>query len=355
MHAVYLGVVKHFTLLWYDPSQKGKMFRLNAEKEKIIDRLLLQIKPPKRVSRTPRSIITYGKIFKAQEWSMWLLYYSPIVLLNVLDKQVYEHWLLLVNGVAALVANTVNMESSNKANECLAQFVSSIPKIYGESHCSYNSHLLTHLSRFSQLLGPLQYFTMTPFENFNMYMVNCVKSSNCVLSQVAKKFARKFVEESCELKVETEDYKKTRLSVWGDYRAHTINIPLTDMYTNLLNQKNLEPWEFASKLNLKNASLYSSFYNKSQKRISYVYETAENVSFEAHFFAFAQSVAQIFVVGKKLHTYVNPLFPPHIKTVSVKEYSIINVNLLKNVCLKLECETETYILQFLNSIDNYNE
>jgi len=163
---------------------------------------------------------------------MWLLYYSPIVLPSLLNSEVFEHWLLLVRGISLLLHNVVVESDLNDSNHMLNQFVNLIPKIYGESHCSYNCHLLTHFPRFCKQLGPLQWFSMAPFETFNNFLIKSVKSSNCVTSQVAKKFLRKHIAD-CS-KVEYSDGfigQKSKLPYWDKWIAHiAAHVDVSDLY-----------------------------------------------------------------------------------------------------------------------------
>jgi hypothetical protein len=58
-----------------------------------IDQVLLSIKPPNEIRRTPRSIAKFLYVLKASEHRNWLLFYSPIALKGILSGTYYKHWL----------------------------------------------------------------------------------------------------------------------------------------------------------------------------------------------------------------------------------------------------------------------
>ena len=49
---------------------------------------------PTAYGRAVRDIYNHHSSFKAEEWSGWLLYYSPILLRGRLRAELYESWLL---------------------------------------------------------------------------------------------------------------------------------------------------------------------------------------------------------------------------------------------------------------------
>lgn len=97
MHSVLLGVVKTVVSWWMDGKSKDRSFYIgNDTKIKQIGTLLLSIKPPSEITRTPRSLFD-RKLWKASEWKNFLLYYSFLCLQSVnLPKKYLDHWFLLV-------------------------------------------------------------------------------------------------------------------------------------------------------------------------------------------------------------------------------------------------------------------
>lgn len=85
MHSVLLGVTRSITSLWCNPENHQSPWYLGRSIPQI-DKLLLKIKPPSNVSRTPRSI-KERRYWKAHEWLMWLLYYSISILKGILPER----------------------------------------------------------------------------------------------------------------------------------------------------------------------------------------------------------------------------------------------------------------------------
>lgn len=80
MHCVLLGVVKTMVDWWVDGANKDQPFYIGQpSKISQIDKMLLSIKPPSEITRTPRSL-NDRKLWKASEWKHYLLYYSLICL-----------------------------------------------------------------------------------------------------------------------------------------------------------------------------------------------------------------------------------------------------------------------------------
>ena len=150
MHCVYLGVVKQLILCWGNISTN---YHWSINEKSIIDTHLLQIKPPNRVSRNPRSP-ALSKLYKAHKWSMWFFYYSIIILKNILPDDLFEHWLHLVCGVA-LISKPFTEDHLNIASGELNTFSRNMEAHYGPNNCTYNTHLLLHLSYFASRFGPL--------------------------------------------------------------------------------------------------------------------------------------------------------------------------------------------------------
>ena len=132
-----------------------------------IDNLLLQQRPPQEFSRPPRSISKHIKFWKASEFRSWLLYYSLPILLNFLPSLYWHHYALLVCAIHILLKDSIS-QSSLEAAECmLADFHNLLPELYGERSCTANAHLLTHLTKYVRLWGPLWTHSAFGFESKN--------------------------------------------------------------------------------------------------------------------------------------------------------------------------------------------
>jgi hypothetical protein len=140
MHCLLLGVVYQFLDLWLNAV--GKAYYI--KKASFIDEILLNIFPPNEIRRTPRSVEQLS-LWKASELRNWLLFYSPVVLYFLLPSKYYQHWLLLVNAFRILLKKEVSQSEIQNVKILIHKFISEIPHLYGEEHCTYNVHVLQHI------------------------------------------------------------------------------------------------------------------------------------------------------------------------------------------------------------------
>lgn len=66
MHCVYLGVVKQLVGLWFNSKHSGQRWYCGNRVE-VVDKRLLEIKPPSVITRIPRSIQHHVKFWKGNQ------------------------------------------------------------------------------------------------------------------------------------------------------------------------------------------------------------------------------------------------------------------------------------------------
>lgn len=71
------------------------------------------------------------------------------------------------------------------SEEMLKDYYKLLPELYGINSCTLNAHLLTHLSTFVRLWGPLWMYSLFPFENMNGYLVSMIHSKYKVAEQLS--------------------------------------------------------------------------------------------------------------------------------------------------------------------------
>lgn len=151
MHCVLLGATRQLACLFVESS--GSIYSLNAQDIRRLDMRIQNMKLPHEATRTLRTT-DHISFWKASEWRIFLLT-SPALLKNILNPQVYKHWLLFVNGITLLLGRNITKDDVTKADNCLKRFVSGVKDIYGVSEQSYNIHLLLHLPATVRAWGPL--------------------------------------------------------------------------------------------------------------------------------------------------------------------------------------------------------
>lgn len=161
MHCVLLGVTRQLASLFVESS--GFLYSLNAKNIRKLDTRIKDLKLPHEATRKLRTTKDIP-FWKASEWRIFLLT-SPALLKNILNPNVYKHWLLFVNGITLLLGTNISADDIIKADSCLKRFVSGVTDIYGLSEQSYNIHLLLHLPATVKAWGPLWANSCFTFED----------------------------------------------------------------------------------------------------------------------------------------------------------------------------------------------
>ncbi|KAF0682496.1 Uncharacterized protein FWK35_00038597, partial [Aphis craccivora] len=184
MHLVCLGVVKKLFKLW---TADRLSVRLQVRKLCLIsDRLLkhVSIFLPLEFQRKPRSLMVY-KQWKATEFRQFLLYSGPVVLKDIVSKDVYNHFLSLHVAISILSSNELHLKLINYAEELLRHFVISFEVLYGIHNMSHNIHGLLHLADDVKYHGTLDQFSAFKFENFMQQLKKMIRKSDKPLQQIS--------------------------------------------------------------------------------------------------------------------------------------------------------------------------
>ena len=166
MHSVLEGVVRLLMKYWFNSSYHSHPSYL-GRKLLEIDTMLLKQRPPNEFSRAPRSIAKHLKYWKASELRNWLLFYSLPILIEHLPSLYWHHYALLVCALHIFLGSSINQDHINAAEQMLIDFYLLMPELYGDSSCTHNVHLLSHLGKYVRLWGPLWTHSTFGFESNN--------------------------------------------------------------------------------------------------------------------------------------------------------------------------------------------
>lgn len=187
MHLVCLGVVKKIMLLWI----KGPLsVRLSPRLVNKISHLLMSFKytTPNNFVRRPRSIRDI-KLWKAVEFRNFLLYTGPVVLKDVLKRNIYDHFLSLHIAITIITRpNLCQDDFINFAEALLNHFVISFEILYGKQYISHNIHNLLHLCCDVRRFGPLDSFSAFRFENYMTSIKKWLRKSEKPLQQLLRRY-----------------------------------------------------------------------------------------------------------------------------------------------------------------------
>ncbi len=156
MHNLYIGTAKHiFTKIWLS--------------RKIIDSdaWVYLTKPSEvRFGKLP-ACMEYSKRFTAEQWLLWVNYYSLYCLYDILPVQHLECWRHFVLASRLLCKHELTIDNVKLADALLLQFCRKFESLYGSGAVTPNIHLHAHLAECVMDFGPISTFWLFSFERFN--------------------------------------------------------------------------------------------------------------------------------------------------------------------------------------------
>lgn len=196
MHGVLLGVQKLLLELWFLPKFGKENFNFQ-DKQELVDKRLLGIKPTLNITRLPRSILDL-KYWKASEYRSFLLYFGGPVLHDILDKDRFRHYLLLVNSMHILLKFGSTHNDINRAEEMLTKFCELFADLYDVRFMRLNVHQLLHLPDSVRTLGPLYTHSCFSFEDKNGVLLKMIRGTQNIDNQIVTGVS--FIQKLPELK-----------------------------------------------------------------------------------------------------------------------------------------------------------
>lgn len=223
MHCVLLGTMRKLLDLWLNPKNHKEQFYINKKKQEVLNYRLLQIKPNTEITRKPRSINDRGD-YKANELRSLLLYYLRYSLPGLLPQRYIKHFQLLSAAIYMLLEESISLENISLAEKKLVEFADQHEELYGKENITMNLHLLRHMARSVQELGPLWAQSTFAFETNNGTLVHSRQAKSHCLQQMAWKYStKKYLERT------KEKYSERKGSPVLYGRKATIKIEPDDM------------------------------------------------------------------------------------------------------------------------------
>lgn len=193
MHTFDLGVMKKIIRFIYEKkgsNEPGSMKFNDADLAEISRKYEgLKKYHPKDFTRSPRSMVLNWNHFKAVE-CRYMYYYGPYVFKDILNRNMYQHFLKLCMG-ARLLADP-NPDGLELAQELLQSFVADFSKYYGEQ-VTYVVHTILHFKQYVEIYGPMYGFSAYDYENRLRTVKDCVRKMSDVLLQFRNRIAEKGV------------------------------------------------------------------------------------------------------------------------------------------------------------------
>ena len=162
MHLVCLGVMKRLISLW----MKGPLHcRQGPGFVRLVNERLSMCRGflPREFLRKGRTLADVER-WKAVEFRQFLLYTGPVIL-DCLNNDFYDHFLLLFVSIYCLSSPLFVQSYCHYAGKLLHVFVNQVGILYGQDQLVYNVHGLTHLAQDVSRFGILGMFLPFPFES----------------------------------------------------------------------------------------------------------------------------------------------------------------------------------------------
>lgn len=152
MHNLFLGTSKLMLSLW---KVKGYISQADLDKQQ---RKVDDINPPAKISRIPVKISSNFSGFTAEQFMLWTIVYSPVVLYELLPTELYSHWCTFSNACAYLCKPYISKLEVEKADDLLVSFCNRFEMLYGTEACTPNMHMHMHLNECILDTGPIYTF-----------------------------------------------------------------------------------------------------------------------------------------------------------------------------------------------------
>ena len=181
MHNLYLCTAK---TVW---SLYRKLDIITDSDLAIINSRLTSLRIPSNVSFSSLPEIGSSK-FTAEQWMIWINYYSVFCLYDLLDKQHFECWRSFVLASRLLCKASVTKDDITVANCLLVHFCRRFQTIYGKDAVTPNMHMQCHLAECVRDFGPIASFWCFSFERFNGLLGDLPTNNRSIELQVMKRF-----------------------------------------------------------------------------------------------------------------------------------------------------------------------
>lgn len=187
LHLIDLGIMKRLITGWCNGNFGLYLTKWCTRDIYIVNTFLKQCKMPSEIHRAVRQLDTLA-YWKATEFRTFFFYLSVVILPDVLNHDVMEHFLLLY--CAITICSTPKYKNFLPlAKILLYKFVDQYKYFYGVDYITSNVHNLSHIVDEVERFGPLDTFNAYPFENKLYVIKNMLRQGNNALSQAAKRLS----------------------------------------------------------------------------------------------------------------------------------------------------------------------
>ena len=186
MHNMYLGTAKTiFNKVWL---QRGIVDATGLRK--INDRIQSWFVPPEvQFSRLP-PIMEHSSSLTAEQWMIWVNYYSLNCLYEVIPFEHLECWRRFVLASRLLCKRQLTAEDIQVADTLFLKFCCQFELLYGPQAVTPNMHLHAHVADCIRDYGPMSSFWVFSFERFNGILGEEPTNNRAIELQLISRFIK---------------------------------------------------------------------------------------------------------------------------------------------------------------------
>lgn len=184
MHLLFLGAMKWLVEQWLN-------FKLSSKEKKVFEKLLLVVEEA-ITSEFQRKSLDVNELsnWKATQYRLLLLYCSAFVLEHVLEKSMYQHFMLLFVLCRILFSAELAVKHADYAKRLLHDFFILLPSLYGTTSQKMNKHNLLHVADDVKTMeAPLSAISAFEFENCLGKLKSLIKSRKDIVPQRIKRLS----------------------------------------------------------------------------------------------------------------------------------------------------------------------
>lgn len=189
----FLGSSKHFM----KAILIGNNLITNNQFE-LIQKQVESCKIPPDIGRILHKINSSFASFTADQWKNWVVYFSVLVLPDILADDVLECWRHFVLASRLLSSKEISLTDLKIADALLLQFCRRTERMFGKDT---NMHMHCHLKACIEDYGPSHVFWLYAFERYNGILGSMPNNNKSIETQLM----RRFLEENQILSVQKPD------------------------------------------------------------------------------------------------------------------------------------------------------
>ncbi|XP_043472842.1 uncharacterized protein LOC122505365 [Leptopilina heterotoma] len=353
------GIAKQFATTWFGNAKKSGIF--SKSKIEDIDKTLNNFKVPHQIIRLTRPF-SEKAFWKSREWENWILFYSPIILKDVLPEELFCHWILFVEALYLLLKEDIRIQDIDFADQLLHEFVAQTEIIYSKVSMTFNIHLLLHLARSVFEWGPLWSHNAYAFESANGQLLKVIHAAKGVHNQVCRRISLRY----CMISLRDRIYPHCSYTVKHFYNNIGTTMVQKTMQTSTARYFGSgssvdQTWKVKLSLSESALSFYKIVKNgclfmsskKINKRSDNTFAQLRDFSYvKIHFFVMDSHTKFEFAIVKKIHTVRS--FEKCYNTLQTivnidTEESAISITELSTICVHMSKDGKEYLCAVPNS------